>query len=348
MKKQLLVIMSLGLAQGLFAMDAPNDLNEQLLQETGKYAEEQSRFEVCHDQFAHALVQTKKMDYERIECLLEHGANVNIANAKGFTPLAIAAGTGDLRLVELLLKYNADINMRTPGLKFRQNIWKSTHGREGDPALWEAIRGRHVAVVKLLLEHGADVELADSQGITPLMFAVGVGSLPVAEQLLYHNANVYAQAAGMSNTSAFIDCAFFDRADIAEAILTSISLDDQQEIRKNWDKMLSIRFAKRSFPVDIQKMLIQKLINSLVQDRMNRMYHLMSMQDSSGSTAQSVALHRKHLAVASLLDLNQSQARLRSVIEARIRRILFASQQPNGGPQPESYENNEELMDTGE
>jgi ankyrin repeat protein len=45
--------------------------------------------------------------------LVEAGANVNAAQAGGFTPLMGAAQNGNLEITQLLLEHKADVNART-------------------------------------------------------------------------------------------------------------------------------------------------------------------------------------------------------------------------------------------
>jgi ankyrin repeat protein len=52
--------------------------------------------------------------YDIIKTFLDYGANPNIINAQhGTTPLIIAALTGDLKIVQLLLDNNADTNIKS-------------------------------------------------------------------------------------------------------------------------------------------------------------------------------------------------------------------------------------------
>jgi ankyrin repeat protein len=44
--------------------------------------------------------------------LLERGANVNVRQERGFTPLMSAADNGDYEMAQLLLTYYADVNTR--------------------------------------------------------------------------------------------------------------------------------------------------------------------------------------------------------------------------------------------
>ena len=49
---------------------------------------------------------------EIARALLEHEAQVNAAQAGGFTPLHGAAQNGQVEMVRLLLDYGADVNLR--------------------------------------------------------------------------------------------------------------------------------------------------------------------------------------------------------------------------------------------
>jgi hypothetical protein len=85
---------------------------------------------------------------EVVQALLSHGARVNDTDEQGTTPLMKACGFCDLEMVKLLLAHKA-----------RGNV-VAMDGMT--PLLWAAcMRGapNRVAVVKLLIDHGADVNL---------------------------------------------------------------------------------------------------------------------------------------------------------------------------------------------
>ena len=70
----------------------------------------------------------------------------------GITLLMVAARRGHERLVELLLKHGAGINVQS---------------NKGFTALLYAADKGHESVVELLLRHGAEVDLQNSEGGTP-------------------------------------------------------------------------------------------------------------------------------------------------------------------------------------
>jgi ankyrin repeat protein len=81
---------------------------------------------------------------------VEHGANVNIADVRGFTPLTFAAMKGDVEMTRLLLAHGADAQAKTTdrisvlSLE-RQSEREAVPGRETD---FQAVR-------QLLLTSGA-------------------------------------------------------------------------------------------------------------------------------------------------------------------------------------------------
>jgi ankyrin repeat protein len=99
---------------------------------------------------------------EIVECvnvLIKAGANVNIANSSGETPLFVASMSKRVEVVKALIQAGADVNIAN---------------RQGETplfiaAMWGGDSG--IEVVKLLIEFGADVNIADENGETPLLQA---------------------------------------------------------------------------------------------------------------------------------------------------------------------------------
>ena len=53
------------------------------------------------------------INYDLVKLLLENGADVNVRDDDGNTPLTNALSNGDKEMMKLLLKYGADINNNT-------------------------------------------------------------------------------------------------------------------------------------------------------------------------------------------------------------------------------------------
>jgi len=150
-----------------------------------------------------------------IKKLLEAGANPNAvvnntprSRNRGGSPRIVFANTlmravfaGDIEVAKLLLSHGANPN---------------TASSDGESMLQAAaglafIHGYHaektsderVALVKMLLELGADVNHADHFGITPLMAAANRGDVPVLKVLLAAGADPGAYDLGKKLDGAF-------------------------------------------------------------------------------------------------------------------------------------------------
>ncbi len=150
---------------------------------------------------------TGKQVAEAASRLLAAGAAVNAQDNIGFTALIISLGNNDLELMDLLLKNGADPNiemkeLRLSALTFeidgacRPEIIRTLleHGANANLAASDGLRPlHHVAqrdkiapeVPDMLIKAGADINAqAADTGMTPLMLAVAKGNVRTAETLL--------------------------------------------------------------------------------------------------------------------------------------------------------------------
>ena len=145
------------------------------------------------------------------QALLAKGANVNQADKRGFTPLMFAGFSGNLELIQLLLAKGADPKAKTKdGFNYLSAMANSTN-----PAAvkWAVEQGLDVKdkketiliapamngaldIVQFLLTKGADANLPDEIGYTPLMHAVLTesSSLALVKLLLEHGADAKVKA----------------------------------------------------------------------------------------------------------------------------------------------------------
>lgn len=134
--------------------------------------------------------------------------DVNAHNARGETPLMLAAIKGNLPAVQALLARGADVNQ--PG-------WAPLH---------YAVSGgtpQHAQIVALLLEHSAYIDATSPNGSTPLMLAARYGSDDIVRLLLQEGADPtlknqlgltardFALDAEREHTAALIDAALRQR-----------------------------------------------------------------------------------------------------------------------------------------
>jgi len=127
--------------------------------------------------------------------LLDHGADPNLPNLDGLTPLYATVNmryapvswapnprtdqqsVGSTELLQALLEGGANPNARVKG-----KLWFSptSHDRswvdhKGATAFWRAAMSSDVEAMRILIAGGADPNLATDSGVTPLMVAAGIG-----------------------------------------------------------------------------------------------------------------------------------------------------------------------------
>lgn len=101
-----------------------------------------------------------------VDALIEKGVDLNAVGKEGETVLHVAAAGGHLDIVEKLVEHGADVN---------------AVARQGTALMQGAF---YPAICRFLLEHGADPNLADADGDTPLMRAAQMRKVEIAEMLL--------------------------------------------------------------------------------------------------------------------------------------------------------------------
>ena len=112
-------------------------------------------------------------DLVRLKQLVQDGADVNLADRHGESPLMYAATVGSLQAMEFLIAHGADVNA--------QNQFGST------ALIWSAT---DLAKVKLLVGHGANVSAATKRRRTALLIAaMSDGSADIVRFLLEKGAD---------------------------------------------------------------------------------------------------------------------------------------------------------------
>lgn len=127
------------------------------------------------------MAAVQAQDLAMTQSCIQAEQDVNMPDAKGLSPLNYAAAYGNIEIVEELIAAGADVNFQDP--------W-------GMSSLHAALKEGHEDVVIMLLEHGASVNLQTMAGsyvgFTPLHTAIYFGKVGTGtiEELLKRGANV--------------------------------------------------------------------------------------------------------------------------------------------------------------
>ena len=120
-------------------------------------------------------------DADLVERLIKAGAKVSVANDFGSTPMAEAAVVGNAAIIKILLKGGADVNSRN---------------REGQTVLMAVARTGRIDAAKLLLDAGAGVNATEQWGgQSALMWAAAQKQPAMVKLLIEHGADLDARGA---------------------------------------------------------------------------------------------------------------------------------------------------------
>ncbi|MGE5113325.1 MAG: ankyrin repeat domain-containing protein [Acidobacteriaceae bacterium] len=136
------------------------------------------------DGFSPLMLTINSGNVELFSLLIQHGADVNARNEIGQTPLMLAAQAGNKGMVQKLIVSGADL--------------KATDKERRNAISWATTRGDFAEVISILGTSGADYDLQDIRGLTPLMRAALMGfvdsvavllTLGADESVRYHGKN---------------------------------------------------------------------------------------------------------------------------------------------------------------
>lgn len=115
--------------------------------------------------------------------LLEAGADPDLADARGATPLI--SGAGSLEMVRLLLNAGADPNLASQ--------------LGNTPLITASAYPSATPILELLVQHGAKIDVANVRGITPLRNAIMAGDASAVRFLIEHGHPPRSRANSTSN-----------------------------------------------------------------------------------------------------------------------------------------------------
>jgi uncharacterized protein len=192
------------------------------------------------------LVATQNRFYQLGKYLIEHGADVNLANKGAWTPLYLATDnrnieSGDypvrmpdmdhLDFIKVLLDHGANVNARMKDSTETRTVFTNQWLDEnGATAFLRASQSGDIALMKLLLAHGADPKIDTVLHVTALQVAAGIGwvegityewspdaTLQAVKMLLDLGLDVNAQAD--TGRTALHGAAHKGRTDVIQALV---------------------------------------------------------------------------------------------------------------------------------
>jgi hypothetical protein len=160
------------------------------------------------------LALRNRLDHLAID-LIKGGADVSIQGQYGHNPLSLAIGRcGDL-VIDTVIRAGANIN--------------ACDGQSGAPlhVLFEPGKCQRQDLLDKFIELGADVNVQDSYGNTPLVWAAKSGDVLSLDKLLKNGANVYITNRDDNTAWDFSQPWMYDGTELAE---------DKARVRSSFEK----------------------------------------------------------------------------------------------------------------
>ena len=157
------------------------------------------RCKMRHKSILHLALESG--NHAIFKTLLAAGADTNMEMPDRQHFLITACKHGDTTLVALLIASGVDVNVLGPRPKYYDRMAYN----EVTP-LMAACAGGHLSVVRLLLDHGTDIEETNESSATPLMAAIRKNSLSVVLILLDAGANFNHAVDSTPLSDAAEDC----------------------------------------------------------------------------------------------------------------------------------------------
>ncbi len=237
--------------------------------------------------------------------------DVNARNRRGWTPLILAAASGQLGMLEVLLaKPGVDVNLnpivqfdticmlplgkgfgreealRHIGLDFLDIL----NANEGQTPLFAAAVRGHTSIVRRLLQvEGIQMDRPNMWNYSPFMIAVGRGYTEIVDMLIQAGANLWKVNPNGSDFNMLMTAAVFGHTDIFQKLLPSF---DVNAISKNGSTTLMLA-ASGGYTEIVRTLLSIPNIN------INQ-----SRKDARGNieTASSLADQYKHTEIVQILE----------------------------------------------
>ena len=213
-----------------------------------------------------------------VELVLNDGLDINTPALRNRTPLLWASLSSSGEFIETLIDLGANVNAQRAGDKVTPLILC---------AHWN-----NFLAVNLLLDHGADVNIARDDAYTPLHIAVGEGNQNLVKLFLEKNALVNTQNAdGNSPLHTAVSNGFFD---ITKLLVQKGSNVNLQNKKGRTPLFLGVMNKHEQ----LIKLLIENEADVSIgykEDSTDRFYLVRGKEKGSGRAAWHCVLVKKHL-----------------------------------------------------
>jgi ankyrin repeat protein len=183
------------------------------------------------------IEEAKEGNLQKVKELIANGANINVRDESGFTPLLMAATRGHKDTTKFLIAKGANLNARSD-LGFTLLMFVSEKG-------WKDI-------AELLISKGTDVNAKTKNEFTALMAASGNGQKEMAEFLIFMGAKINVMAdTGFTPLKYAV---YYGHKEVAELLISNGAIINSKDL--NYPDVLMI--ALRRGHKDVAILLISK------------------------------------------------------------------------------------------
>jgi ankyrin repeat protein len=148
-----------------------------------------------HSQFQAIFKAAARNDIEKIKSLVSEGADVNVRDNDGYTPLFYAVWQRNAEMAVLFIGHGAEVNLsdKTSSTPLHYAVWFANKD-----------------MIKLLVEKGADISIEDRKGETPIQYAAisrrgGLIDLLLAGQTTNQTIHLAATKGDLAEIRSFIE-----------------------------------------------------------------------------------------------------------------------------------------------
>jgi ankyrin repeat protein len=160
-----------------------------------------------------AYIASQKGHTECLSLLINHGAQLDKVNNEGVTPAYISCQNGHTECLSLLINHGVDCSKTAENdgtgpihiacqhgyfecvktLLVRGKVDVNCTDRDRETPAYYCCKADHVKILHLLIQHGADMSLADTSGISPAHVASTYGRVKMLALIMKVNAELINQ-----------------------------------------------------------------------------------------------------------------------------------------------------------